>query len=74
MPEGGGGGSSGGGGGEGGGCWVGGLGAWDKLCSITGRSFSLRQLNCGNSGSAVALVKASHPDVTGRHCGYSPEK
>lgn len=53
---------------------MGGLGAWDKLCSITGRSFSLRQLNCGNSGGAVALVEALHPDVTGRYCRYSPEK
>lgn len=39
-----------------------------KLRSVTGRSFSLRQLNCGKRGSMVALpfvllAAASRPDM-----------
>lgn len=43
------------------------MGGDAKLCSVTGRLFSLRQLNHGNRGSMVAwpfalLKSASHPD------------
>lgn len=48
-------------------CWgtvvlaVKGAGGGDaKLCSVTGRSFLLRQLNCGKRGSTVALPFALH--------------
>lgn len=48
------------------------MGGDAKLCSVTGRSFSLRQLNCGNRGSMVALpfallAAASHPDMRGAY-------
>lgn len=43
----------------------GGGGGDAKLCSVTGRSFPLRQLNCGKRGSMVALpfvLPAAHAE------------